>query len=101
MISVLSDDGAVQTVQYYIITDSIELPPFRVAKAQTPQRLTPRRSETQDYLVDSEHLRRTMVKPHPPHVVEDDRENLMADPLPDVSNTPTSAPQSTIVQDPH
>ena len=43
--TVLSRDGSVSSTQYYIVTDSIEPPPYNVARVQTPRRLQVTRSK--------------------------------------------------------
>jgi hypothetical protein len=78
VVTVLSSDGSIQHTESYVITDSVELTRFQVAKVQPPQRLSLHREDVEPFQVDSDHLRRTMVKIRPPRVVCEDSDRVVS-----------------------
>ena len=56
--TVMSSDGSVSSTQYYLVTDSVEPPPYRVARVQPPGRLKSARQKKPEGLIATSGMRK-------------------------------------------
>jgi hypothetical protein len=89
--TLLSSDGSVQVTEHYLVKDSIEPPPYHVARVHTPRKLTVKREQPKG-TIDIEPLRKQIEENRRKPIIWDTQERVFSQRLVDVDENGDDEP---------